>query len=124
MPPVALSIRLAPAHTGLLLAAVAMTDALITTLVEAVDVQPAPLDTVTVYVPPAATVVLGITGFCAVDANPFGPVQEYEVPPLALRLREVPAHIGLLLDAAAVGVWLTVTEKLQIDILPAASAAV
>jgi hypothetical protein len=50
-----------------------------------------------------------MTGFCWNELNPFGPLQEYEVPPLALRLREPPWQTGLLFAAIAVGSVFTVT---------------
>ena len=65
-----------PAHTGELLPAVAVGCALMVTFTVAVDEQPVPLLTVTVYIPDAAAVTFAIDGFCEVDVNPFGPVQE------------------------------------------------
>jgi hypothetical protein len=63
-------------------------------------------------------------GFCRVELNPFGPLQEYEVPPPALRLRVAPVQMGLLLAAMAEGVGFTVTVKLQVVVFPATSFAV
>ncbi len=55
-----------------------------------------------------------MVGFCAEEANPFGPVQEYVAPvaPDAVRASVPPAQIGPLLPAvgAAGGAW-TVTTK-------------
>lgn len=42
-------------------------------------------------------------GFCCCELNPFGPLQLYDTPPLALRFRLEPVHTGLLLDALAIG---------------------
>ena len=41
-------------------------------------------------------------GFCCEDVKPFGPVQEYKVPPLADKFKVPPAHWGLLLDTVAI----------------------
>ena len=48
-------------------------------------------------------------GFATFAVNPFGPVHEYEVPPVAVRFNALPAHTGLLLEAVAVGRELTVS---------------
>ncbi len=42
--------------------------------------------------------------------NPLGPLQEYEVPPEAVRLIEEPSQTGELLLAAAEGKAVTETE--------------
>lgn len=65
-----------PMQTGLLLLMVGATGvALMTTEVVAVgEVQPLTV-TVTVYIPLAAVVTLGILGFCRVELKLFGPVQ-------------------------------------------------
>ena len=79
-------------------------------VVAPVDAQPLTV-TVTVYVPPAAPVAFGIDGFCALEVNPFGPVQLYVAPATvdALRFRVAPAQIGPLFDApGADGAALTV----------------
>ena len=65
-----------PTHTGELLPAAAVGGGLIVTFTVAVDEQPVPLLTVTVYVPDAAAVTFVIEGFCELDVKPFGPVQE------------------------------------------------
>jgi len=48
----------------------------IITDVVAVAEHPNKLVTVTVYTPAAAVVTLLMLGFCKVEVNPFGPVQE------------------------------------------------
>ena len=63
-----------PTHTGLLLDAVAVGNALTTTTVEADPVHPLELVTVSVYVPAAAAVTPGMDGFCNEELNEFGPV--------------------------------------------------
>jgi hypothetical protein len=45
------------------------------TVVEAVEIHPFAPVTVTLYVPLAAVVAVGIDGFCKEELNPFGPVQ-------------------------------------------------
>jgi hypothetical protein len=52
-------------------------------------------------VPAAPLVTLAIVGFCAVDVNPFGPVQLYVSPglPVAVRCRVLPAQRGESLPA-------------------------
>jgi high-affinity K+ transport system ATPase subunit B len=65
--------------------------------------------TLIVYVPVAAVVAPAILGFCSVDVNPFGPLQEYIAPAtlVAKRLSVLPAQIGELLEAlGAVGIGL------------------
>jgi hypothetical protein len=56
-----------------------------------------------VYTPAAAVVTFVIEGFCNVEVNPLGPVQEYEAPVSAgvVRFSVAPAHNGPLF--AAVG---------------------
>jgi hypothetical protein len=46
-----------------------------------------------------------ITGFCEVEEKLLGPVQEYVEPPtvLAVKLRSLPEHIGLLLFPTGAG---------------------
>jgi hypothetical protein len=46
----------------------------VTTVVPAAEVQP-PSVAVTLYVPEAAVVGLASVGFCALEVNPFGPLQ-------------------------------------------------
>ena len=65
--------------------------------------------TTTEYVPPANNVTLGMFGVADNEPNPFGPVHEYEVPPLAVRLSVEPWHFGLSLPAVAIGEGLAVT---------------
>jgi hypothetical protein len=61
------------------------------TLVVAVAVHPVSV-TVTVYTPLIAVVDVAIVGFCAVDVNAFGPLQEYVPPPDDERLIVAPAQ--------------------------------
>ena len=65
---------------------------------------------VKVYTPAAATVTLGIVGFWLAEVNPFGPVQAKVTPLLVApnKFKVVPAHIGPLFVATAVGISLTV----------------
>ena len=72
------------------------------TLVVADEEHPEALVIVTVYIPLAAFVTLLIEGFCCNELNPFGPVQNHEVPALAVRFNVLPEHNGLLLAACAV----------------------
>jgi len=101
-----------PAQTGLLLPGegVAGIGCTITLTVPAAPVHPATV-AMTEYVPDAAVVAPGTTGFCVEEINPFGPVQEYVAPAMfdALKLNVSPVQSGLLLAAAgAGGVALTV----------------
>ena len=56
--------------------------AMTTTSVVTVPLHPPPL-TLSVYIPPFATVAIGIVGFCALEVKPFGPVQAYIDPGVA-----------------------------------------
>ena len=66
---------------------------------------------VKLYTPDANVVALGIVGFCKLEINPFGPVQEkvvpISVPPVKLIV--LPEQTGLLLPANAVGIGLSIT---------------
>ena len=77
---------------------------LIATTVVEVPVHPFNV-ALTVYIPVAAVVTPGITGFCVVVENELGPAQRYVAPPtvVTVRLSELPAHIGLLLPAVSTG---------------------
>ena len=55
-------------------------------------------------------------GFCEVELNPFGPAHEYVPPPLEERFNVLPAQIGLLLEAEAVGVAFTVTDVVAVPV--------
>ena len=50
-------------------------------------------------------------GFCTVELNPPGPVQDHDVAPVefAFNVTEPPEHIGPLFVGAAVGTGLTDT---------------
>jgi hypothetical protein len=52
---------------------------------------------------------LTIEGVGELEVNPFGPVQLYVLPPVAVRVNVEPAHCGVLLLAVGVGNALTVT---------------
>ena len=67
---------------GLLGAAFGVGFAMTTTSVVTVPLHPPPL-TLSVYIPPFATVAIGIVGFCALEVKPFGPVQAYIDPGVA-----------------------------------------
>ena len=75
VPALAFRFNVLPAQSGLLLAARAVNEGLITTLVVVVVVHPAALVTLTLYKPPEFVFTLLMTGFCWNDENPFGPVQ-------------------------------------------------
>lgn len=96
----------APVQTGLLLETpgaegIGLT---ITLVVPGGPVQ-LPTDAVTEYVPASAAVAAAMTGFCAVEVNPFGPVHAYVAPVIvpAVRLIGEPIHTGLLLPVAGAG---------------------
>jgi hypothetical protein len=103
-PPLALRLRVAPVHTGLLEAALAIGAVPIVTLVEAMEIQPLALVTVTVYIPLAEEVTADTVGFCCRELNPLGPLHEYVAPALANNVNVLPAQTGLLLAAVA---WVT-----------------
>lgn len=109
-----------PLQIGLLLDAVGAAGVVFTTTVTVAGALAQPLLAVTVYVPAAAAVTFVMFGFCSVDVNPFGPVQEYVAPTirLAVRFNVVPVHTGLLLAAAgeAGGVF-TVTVTVPAKLL-------
>jgi hypothetical protein len=98
--------------------------ALITTDVVEEALQPLALVTVKTYVPVAATVTLLIDGFCAVEVNPFGPVQLYELAAVEVRLRVEPAQTGVLLFGVAVGKLFTVSVLEHTLLQPLASVTV
>jgi hypothetical protein len=84
----------------------------------AVAAQLAALVTVTVYVPLAAVVAAAMLGVALVELNPFGPAQLYVPPPVAVKFRLVPTHIGLLLLAVATGKALIVTVVEVVAVQP------
>ena len=76
-----------------------------------VVLQP-PAVAVTVYVPPAAVVVLVMVGFCRPELKLLGPVQAKDTPDAVLpevRPSVLPEHIGELLPAVRVGPGFTTT---------------
>ena len=81
----------------------------IVTLVVAVLVQPLVV-TVNVYTPWLSTVELVIIGFCEVDINPFGPVQELSPPPVEVRFILDPSQIVKDEFIVIIGRELTVIE--------------
>jgi len=88
-----------------------------TTAVVAVAEQ-MPKVAVNEYVPLAAVVGEAMLGFCTPLVNEFGPVQAKVVPMFVVpvRFNAVPAQIGELLDADAVGVGITTVET-SLDVL-------
>ena len=71
------------------------------TVTVAKALQP-PFSTVTEYVPALAEVAFSICVFWLVELKAFGPVQVYEVPPVAESWIVAPAATGLLAVAVAV----------------------
>jgi hypothetical protein len=102
-----------PVQTGVLLLAVGVAGTAFTTtvVVPAALVHPFVV-TVTLYVPPIATVELGRVGLRIADVNALGPVHAY-VAPATVGVDNVivlPAHTGVLLLAVGVaGVVFTTT---------------
>ena len=83
----------------------------LTATVPAALVQPFTV-TVKEYVPVAAAVAAGTTGFWSDEEKEFGPVHEYVAPATAVveRFNASPTQIGLLDDATGVvGIGLTTT---------------
>jgi hypothetical protein len=69
-----------------------------------VDSEQVPSVTVSIYTPDIKGVaVVETVGFCNVEVNPSGPVQEYESIPFGLpvRLKVVPSQTGPLFPAVA-----------------------
>src|ERR1041384_4635576 len=65
--------------------------------------HPLELVTVNVYVPALVFCATAITGFCALEEYPNGPVHVYVVPPLPVKFNGCPKHTGELLVAVGVG---------------------
>jgi hypothetical protein len=99
---------LSPLHIGLLLPAVAWGLACTVIVTESMALHILLSVTVIIYVPASLVVALGITGFCNVLTNEFGPVQFHETPLFTVRFILSPLHIGLLLPAVAWGLACTV----------------
>jgi len=119
-PPLELRLSVVPLQTGLLLEAVAVGSGFTVTGVVALAEHPFGFVTVTVYVPLAAVVTLGMLGFCADEVNEFGPDHVYDVMLLGPedRFSVLPAQTGLLLDAVAVGKVFTTRVTLPDVTLP------
>jgi hypothetical protein len=83
--------------------------ALTVTFVLAVAVQLLASVTITVYVPPPYVDALNGAGDATVPLYPFGPLQLYEVPPVAFSEIVPLVQYGPVLLAVAVGRGLTVT---------------
>ena len=103
----------APSHNvvGVAVAVTPVGNGLMETLtVETKELHPLAV-AVKLYTPDVAAVALVIVGFCKDEVNPFGPVHENVVPILVVpvKFNAVPAHIGLLLPAVAVGTGLIFT---------------
>ena len=114
-PATALEVRFneLPTQTGLFELAVGVLGILFTTtlVVEGELAQPFTV-AITLYVPVAKTVGLAMLGFCNVDVNPFGPVQEYVAPAMAVEVRfnGLPTQTGAFeLAAGLVGILFIVT---------------
>lgn len=108
MPPVTAAVvklMVEPVHTGELLLAVGVAGIGFTTTapVPAALVHPFTV-TVTLYVPPMATVAAGRVGVLTALVNDAGPVQAYVAPVTAavLKLMVCPAQSGVLLVTAGV----------------------
>ena len=80
-----------------------------TTVVLLVAVQVFASVTVTVYVPLPYVAALNGAGDAPVPVYPFGPLQPYEVPPVALSVIVPLLQNGPVLFAVTIGVGLTVT---------------
>jgi hypothetical protein len=106
-------LRVLPAQIGELLdavgaAGIALT---VTATIPALPVHPLTVAE-TAYVPDSAGLAPGMLGFCRLEVNPLGPLQEYVAPAivLAVKLSVLPSQIGLLLAAVgAAGVAFTTT---------------
>lgn len=90
--------KLDPEQIGLLLLATGAAGVGFTTTETVAGALEHPLKTVTVYVPLAAVVALGIVGFWFEDVNPFGPAQVYVAPAIvsAFNCNVWPAQTGVL----------------------------
>ena len=115
------SVNVCPAQIGLLLEAVGAAGGL---LITTVTVPPGPVQpftvAVTVYIPAAAAVTLGIEGFCSDEEKLFGPVQLYVADGIVLakRFNVKPTHTGLLLVATgAAGIALITTVVVAVGLV-------
>ena len=120
-PPVAVSVvvvGLPALHTLRVPPIKAVGNGLTVAIVLAVAAQLAALVTVTVYVPLAAVVAAAMLGVALVEVNPFGPDQLYVPPPVAVKFKAEPTHIGLLLLAVATGKALIVTVVEVVAVQP------
>jgi hypothetical protein len=70
-------------------------------------------------VPVAETFALFMVGLCSVEVKPFELVHAYVPTPPPVRFRVVPAQMGELLLAVAVGKALTITATEAVLVQPA-----
>ena len=73
--------------------------------------------------PFAKAVIFVIVGFVNALTKPFGPVK-LTVPPLAVKVNELPIQTGELLNKTAVGVFTTVTLEVAVAVHPKAEVTV
>jgi hypothetical protein len=116
LPPVALKAIVPPVHTEVA-KAVIVGVVLTVTLTVAFEVHPPTAVPVTLYTPTFTALALLIIGFCKVEVKPFGPVQIYVLPPVALNEIVPPVHT-VLPEAVIVGVVLTVTLTVAFEVHP------
>ena len=96
-------------------------DGVVLTVTEtvAVAVQPLPFETVTVYVPELAVVILLILGLIIDEVKAFGPFHEYVPPPVAEKLIVPPVQfVVVLIEALAVGLAFTTTFAVAVAVQP------
>ena len=119
--------KVLPTQIGELLPAVGVIGVGFTTTTVVAGELEHPLFATTVYVPAANAVVLTIVGFCKVDENALGPVQEYVAPAikLAVRFNAVPVHTGELLPAVGeTGAVFTLTATIPAALVHPATVTV
>ena len=120
MPPVAVKLVDVPVQIVLLPVISHTGSAFTVNVLLQVEVQPEALVTVTLYVP--ATVKLLIV--LVAEVYPPGPLQEYPVPPVAVKLVDVPAQMVLLPVITHAGSAFTVNVLLQVEVQPEALVTV
>ena len=108
-PPVAVNVVDLPSQMVTLLPPSAVGTAFTVTVTLSVDVQLAPLVTVTVY-------VVFEAGDTVIDAVVSVVLHSYVPPPVAVNVVDVPLQMVALVPASAVGTEFTVTVTLSVDV--------
>ena len=113
-----------PSQIGPLLDALTPGGINIISVDEAVAIHPLASVAVTVYKPESAALMLFIHGVAIMELNPFGPLQLYVNPPVAVKQICKPSHFGPSLVAVGCGNGLTVTTVVAVAEHPAVEVTV